>query len=166
MDEKGGKIKKVRASQFCVVAGNKESSLHNYIFHNKKNLFFSAFIHFSLQQRRRKNGIQNSSAMGIEALRHGNRRSWKRPCFRFAYPFPFFHSLDAFLVTLFLLTCFGNRFRSHGLWLLILCSVLHENPSHIEFCRYHTMPNYYYYYLFSVLYIIGMISIRFVATSA
>ena len=60
----------------------------------------------------RRYGIEKCrSEMGIEALHHGNRRSRKRPCS-----------------------------RAHGLRLLVLRSLLPENPRHFEFCRYRTHP--------------------------
>ena len=87
--------------------------------------------------------------MGIEALRNGNRRSWKRPRFRFI-PFSILHFPPFF----FLLTYFRHCFRAYGLRLLILLSVLSEDPFHVEFCRYHTASTslYYYYFLFPMLY--------------
>lgn len=131
------------------MAGNKKSKVSSQFTLSQKLFFFLLSFNFHFTVDKGKNGIQNSSAMGIQALRHGNRRGWKRPCFRFAFPFSFFHSPNVFL---FLLTYFGIRFRTHGLWLLILCSVLYENPSHIEFCRYHTMPNCYYFVLYIIYY--------------
>jgi len=78
MDEKGGKIKKVRASQFCVVAGNKESSLHNYIFHNKKTCFFQLSFTFHFNRDEEKMGSKilpqwasKPCAMGIDEAGRG-----------------------------------------------------------------------------------------------
>ncbi|XP_027366787.1 ribonuclease H2 subunit A isoform X2 [Abrus precatorius] len=46
-----------------------------------------------------------------------------------------FHILNFSLYAfIFLITYFGNCLRSHGLCLLVLCFLLHENPSYLEFC--------------------------------
>lgn len=69
---------------------------------------------------------------------------------------PVLGSLTFFLLSLpfsFLFIYFRNCFRAHGLWLLVLCSLLPEYPRYSEFCRCHPLPTFPpYLHLFLLLF--------------